>query len=336
MDDAASGPTKKERQADLSKSISQRWKSLSAEDRQFWESRAKEAKKKHEEMYPNYVYRPQRKDKEKSKLKKSKRGDLEESELETISVMVPVPQPYRQHGRSASAPTPPPPYQQIQVPNVYQLTPSCPTSPSLMPMISRRTSHPAYQDEASSFDFIPNDNFSFSQAGGQLEASIQSSEFLRSMFSVPVDPRDSLHPLHIPQEAHLQHSVVSPISPIVSPSSPLDPSTPAQSIAQSFSIVGEPRTQADIDLQMQHCYPTYWDPSVLWPTNTEMFSSDDFDLTAIPPIEMGIPKFSQAMEFEISHQYGGQYGEVMTSSQYCDDSQINDVLAFDDMMGSDF
>jgi len=57
---ATDGPTKKQRQADLSKTISQQWKSLSMEERQNWENLAKEKKKEHEQMYPNYVYRPQR------------------------------------------------------------------------------------------------------------------------------------------------------------------------------------------------------------------------------------------------------------------------------------
>jgi HMG-box domain len=54
---AADGPTKKQRQADLSKTISQQWKSLSAEKRQFWEQMAKDKKKEHEQLYPSYVYR---------------------------------------------------------------------------------------------------------------------------------------------------------------------------------------------------------------------------------------------------------------------------------------
>ncbi|THV03647.1 hypothetical protein K435DRAFT_580310, partial [Dendrothele bispora CBS 962.96] len=45
---------------DLSKTISQQWKSLSTEERQYWEHMAKEKKKEHEALYPNYVYRPQR------------------------------------------------------------------------------------------------------------------------------------------------------------------------------------------------------------------------------------------------------------------------------------
>ena len=168
---AADGPTKKQRQADLSKTISQQWKSLSAEERQFWEQMAKDKKKEHEQLYPNYVYRPQRaKDKDgKTKNKKAKKFD---EDAGSLSFVVPV----HRHGRSASAPTPPP-YQSIQIPNVYPMTPSCPTSPSLLPMISRRSAHPGHPDEVmSSFDYLPNNSYaplpSF-PVPGQFEANHQ-------------------------------------------------------------------------------------------------------------------------------------------------------------------
>lgn len=173
---AADAPTKKQRQADLSKTISQQWKSLSSEERQYWEQLAKDKKKEHEQMYPNYVYRPQRaKDKDgRAKNKKSKKLDSEMPE--SLSFIVPtVPRP---HGRSASAPTPPP-YQSIQVPNVYQLTPSCPTSPSLLPMISRRSAHPGHSDDPlANFDYMPTNRFSSFPAPNQFDSSFQVSCFL--------------------------------------------------------------------------------------------------------------------------------------------------------------
>ncbi|KAF9556990.1 hypothetical protein CPC08DRAFT_602682, partial [Agrocybe pediades] len=45
---------------DLSKTISQQWKTLSNEERKYWEDLAKSKKLEHEKRYPNYVYRPQR------------------------------------------------------------------------------------------------------------------------------------------------------------------------------------------------------------------------------------------------------------------------------------
>jgi hypothetical protein len=51
---------KKARQADLSKMISQQWRSLSGDARTYWENLAKEKKRQHELLHPDYVYRPQR------------------------------------------------------------------------------------------------------------------------------------------------------------------------------------------------------------------------------------------------------------------------------------
>jgi hypothetical protein len=165
---ASDTPVKKQRQADLSKTISQQWKSLSPEERQYWEHMAKEKKKEHEQMYPNYVYRPQRtKDKTKNKkMIKGRRPEFDhETDTESLSFVLPMAPP-RHHGRSASAPTPPP-YQSIQIPNMYHMTPSCPTSPSLLPMISRRPPPTGLEDLSAC---MPNDSLlappqSFHQAG---------------------------------------------------------------------------------------------------------------------------------------------------------------------------
>jgi hypothetical protein len=148
---ALDGPAKKQRQADLSKTISQQWKALPPEERLYWEELAKDKKKEHEQMYPNYVYRPQRsKDR---KGKKGKRGEEGDSET-NISFVLPLcaPAVSKNHNRSSSAPTPPP-RQTIQIPSVYM--PSCPTSPSMVPMINRRASHPDHGSRLSSqFDFV--------------------------------------------------------------------------------------------------------------------------------------------------------------------------------------
>ncbi|KAG6370402.1 hypothetical protein JVT61DRAFT_12123 [Boletus reticuloceps] len=102
-------------------------------------------------MYPNYVYRPQRsKDR---KGKKGQRGNEGDSET-SISFVLPlcVPAVGNNHGRSSSAPTPLP-RQTIQIPSVCM--PSCPTSPSMVPMTNRRASHPDHGSSSSSqFDFV--------------------------------------------------------------------------------------------------------------------------------------------------------------------------------------
>lgn len=150
-------PARKQRQADLSKTISQQWKALAPEEKAKWEALAKERKKEHEEQYPNYVYRPQR-NKERERARRAGRTSEDDSEG-NIQFLMPWPaptSPSSRHGRSASAPTPPPQgYATIQLPNLYM--PSCPASPSLMPMINRRLPHPDYQqqDTSSQFDYIP-------------------------------------------------------------------------------------------------------------------------------------------------------------------------------------
>lgn len=68
---------RRQRQADLSKTISQQWRSLSAEERKHWDDLAKQRKKEHEDMYPWYVYQPSR---SKEKKGKGKAGEDEGEE----------------------------------------------------------------------------------------------------------------------------------------------------------------------------------------------------------------------------------------------------------------
>lgn len=167
--DDASAPVKKQRQADLSKMISQQWKGLSSEEKQKWEELAKEKKKEHEALYPNYVYRPQRtKTKDKLKKGKGRRGDGEVDTDDSISFTLAIPAPpqslLRQNGhgrRAASAPTPPPAFQTIKLPTVSM--PSCPASPTLIPRISRRSPlpnipPPSSLDPMTHFENLPDDS----------------------------------------------------------------------------------------------------------------------------------------------------------------------------------
>ncbi|KAF9003024.1 hypothetical protein BDQ17DRAFT_513649 [Cyathus striatus] len=83
-----------QRQAALSKTISQKWKDLSPEDRKFWEDLANEKRKEHELMYPNYVYRSQaQREKDRDGRSKSRMNakDLREHETDPESVSFVVP-----------------------------------------------------------------------------------------------------------------------------------------------------------------------------------------------------------------------------------------------------
>ena len=203
-DGSVNAPVKKQRQADLSKTISQQWKGLSQDERAYWEELAKEKKKEHEQMYPNYVYRPQRVPKGKGKKGKGKKQEDETDGESGISFVLPVPSPPRSlsphrydqgnshihNRRAASAPTPPPQYQTIQLPSVVM--PSCPPSPTLIPRLSRRTPLPQYHipspndsDPSTHFEYLPDDTL--------------QPVLLRSNFdtTIPVSSSDHSSLLHL-------------------------------------------------------------------------------------------------------------------------------------------
>jgi hypothetical protein len=193
-------------------------------------------------------------------------------------------------------------------------------------LINRRSSHPNHPHASlSQFDYLPTGNNlmppSFGQAG-EFEASLHSSEFFQGMFEFGRPAAPALSPLMI-QDTSMLHSLVSPVSSNSSgPSSPHSgPFTPTTTmLANSFSnlcsfsnngelaanvVVGS-ETSTEIDMQtefqqlQQGLYSNYsWEANSIWQTcasnnvgmMTDILLGDDFDLSAIPPIELGLPKF---------------------------------------------
>ncbi|KAI0765896.1 hypothetical protein BD413DRAFT_673123 [Trametes elegans] len=267
---SVSGPVKKQRQADLSKTISQQWKSLSAEDRQYWENLAKEKKKEHEKMYPNYVYRPQRNKDKKTKKGKGRREGDQDTDAESFSFLVPVSSPSRSphrdyaagghgpgHGRRAvSAPTPPPAFQAIQLPTVWM--PSCPGSPTLVPRISGRTPAPVANippptesAPLTTFDYAPNDQL-FTASHEVIDMfpynNQQSNGTYRGMYMLPegIIGGPLLHALSIPRDSAMSSNMMSPTesitSTLVSPSEYASP--PESSYGSSISSISSTGAQA--------------------------------------------------------------------------------------------
>ena len=183
-DSGLAAPAKKQRQADLSKLISQQWKSLTPDEKQRWEDLAKEKKKEHEQMYPNYVYRPQRSKASKGKKSKGRKALTEgeqDTDPETYSCLLPVSLPSssssssNRQGRARSAPTPPLTYQTIHIPTVYM--PSCPPSPALRSQRTPLPKHTLDRNAPARMTYIPDDTlmpqpFSQSPYDPQLEVRL--------------------------------------------------------------------------------------------------------------------------------------------------------------------
>ncbi|KAJ2917308.1 hypothetical protein MD484_g3095, partial [Candolleomyces efflorescens] len=362
----ADGPLKKQRQADLSKTISQQWKSLGSEERAYWENLAKEKKKEHEQMYPNYVYRPQRsKDKDGRSKKKSTSKHRREENEQTVSFVVPV-GPRQHHGRSASAPTPPP-YQAIKIPQVYHLAPgSAPTSPSLLPMISKQSTQNS--EHSNGFDFLPTTSYvppAFA-TGGHMDPIYTSPEFLRGMFTVPGQVRKS-GPSPLQQIAMSQENgpTPSPLSLITPPSSgsvssgsssPASPSTigpftpssaplphsflamPSHdfdSLLENSSISSQSQAELDLqaEMQLQHDFSQFtWG----W-SNTPSTLDNNWDVNSIPSALLGEqpgmgmnPKFSVDDHLgSTGLEFGTDFAQALEAS-YSDPTLIagyDDILA---------
>lgn len=337
----SAAPAKKQRQADLSKLISQQWKSLSQEERQRWEDLAKEKKKEHEQMYPNYVYRPQRSKASKGKKSKGRRVLTEgeqDTDPETYSCLLPVSIPSasssssNRQGRARSAPTPPPTYQTIHIPTVYM--PSCPPSPALRSQRTPLPKHSLDRNAPARMTYIPDDTFMpqpFSQS--PYDPHLENNEMFQGMFdlpgqNVPISRNNSLPSLSIPQDSMLpQNSLVSPTSsfdsmtpssPEDGPFSPLDGYTHTQSLDGALGFV--PQVEGNCFNQSSFMdYPAYSWGNAEWQNVNEIGSSDEYDLNSIPAVELSIPDYGQlsvpeqAGDFCPPQQTGGaNEGELFT------------------------
>ncbi|KAI0287359.1 hypothetical protein BC826DRAFT_1044803 [Russula brevipes] len=330
-------PTKKQRQADLSKTISQQWKGLSAEERQYWEDLAKEKKKEHEALYPNYVYRPQRvKGKRAAANGKGKARGAEEPETdgEGLSFVMPVPAvPQRVGRRAISAPTPPPAYQQtIHIPMVYM--PSTPSTPSMMPMAPRTcspTEMPAQLPNGTCFDYVPPNGallpaFSNQPQGWSPDGAACGDAFVNVFDMPPLDPL-AIPPCAPAPEALFKTSSPGSYTNSSGPSSPhMSPYTPttletlhiptdAWQAQTSFPILDvEPPMPISLEYQ-----PYSWATAPdLWVSGNAPMFNEDFDITMIPPISIEVPKFDGLTHIEsqpcaqdfLSAQTGEQDGDA--------------------------
>jgi hypothetical protein len=301
--DGSAPPTKKQRQADLSKTISQQWKSLSADERQHWEDLAKEKKKEHEALYPNYVYRPQRvKGKKASNGKgKARGGEEPETDTEGLSFVMPVPAIQPRVGRRAiSAPTPPPAYQQtIHIPMVYM--PSTPTTPSMLPLTISRTCSPADASaQLSAYDYVPPNGAllpTFTQHQGWAPEGGACNDVYVNVFDLP-----SLESLAIPPGTANAEPLFKSPSYACSSGPPSPHTSPYTPTALETLHIGVDAWQAQTSLPMFDAVPQFplsleyqpygWASAPdLWVNGGAPMFNEDFDITMIPPISIEVPKF---------------------------------------------
>ena len=154
-------------------------------------------------------------------------------------------------------------------------------------------------------------------------------------------------------------SSIGTISSPSSPSSPYSPSTAILSAAfpqlsisdfSQFPNVGcvpasQPQTEEELqaELQLQHdLYSSFsWEHNSIWPSGGEILLGEDFDLNAIPPIEIGLPKFGEdahtmpAAPAQMTADFGHEFMQGLDARQFHDETQHNVdgvVFGLDDVM----
>ena len=190
----------------------------------------------------------------------------------------------------------------------------------------------------------------------------QSSEFLRSMFSSTShrNSHSQLHHLTVPEHSppillssSTNNQILSPCSSTSSgPSSPSSaPYTPVSATLLTENYIPsdlDAQAQAEIDLQMemqmqQEFAAFSWannntsssnnNSNHLWGSDSVLLR-DDFDLNSIPPIELGVPKYTENLTLAVPNASGLEFAHEFSQQQqqqqhYLDDCQL---LGFDEMM----
>ena len=174
------------------------------------------------------------------------------------------------------------------------------------------------------------------------------------MFSTPGQRSSQfpqLHNLSIPEHNPILLSTNQIISPsssrgsISSPSSPASgPDTPLSTfLSETYDPCSvDAQAQAEINLQMemqmqQEFAAFSWGNSgSLWGSESVLLR-DDFDLNSIPPIELGVPKYTENLTLATPNasglEFGHEFSQALEAQQYVDDSQnLGGLLGFDEMM----
>ncbi|KAJ7610475.1 hypothetical protein FB45DRAFT_1121579 [Roridomyces roridus] len=266
-------PQKKPRQADLSKTISQKWKTLPPEERAYWEELAREKKREHEMRHPDYVYRPQRRN-------KNNAGST------------PTPTP---------APAPPP--QQLEF--VLPVGPSAggaeedPTS--LMPIISRL----GVGNGRGGFDYLPSGPGQFETSEFLKSLMYPAPITTSGPRSAPLfSPASSASGGSAPPSPHTPPSAFLPTTSSSSPSfhpSVFSASTPSPTNAD---LVLEPKPANEPELATFTSCASLWGNTSPWDVPHQYhqqpnLAAGDFDLASIPPV-MDAGEWDALGVFELS------------------------------------
>ncbi|KZT24802.1 hypothetical protein NEOLEDRAFT_1134454 [Neolentinus lepideus HHB14362 ss-1] len=326
---------KKQRQAELSKLISHQWKSLSAEDRLYWEDLAKQRKKEHEQMYPDYVYRPQRtRDRKKKQQLKTRRptGTVEESvEVDAqpeAEQTTPTPATPLSTGRSQSAPAPPPALPSHSSIDATSAVPQTETNVDPYGQNSQGLAWPPsiYLDTSYNPDLMfnpgPLGDLTFAMSLPTNDPSFQNGASFNSM-TICTDPSLLMasQDLHSPASSCASH-LISPLEESFSLDAmtaafpiPNDTYYPIVSGSQPYVYDGSKPDFAMQALQYQPC----WQDSSLWSTNEMLFQSD-FDVSNVPSVELGLPKIS-----EDSNGFASSYASPDRQAQFTGFSQPHEL-----------
>lgn len=88
-------------------------------------------------------------------------------------------------------------------------------------------------------------------------------------------------------------------------------------------------------MQMQEEFANFtWDSTSVWSSEPTILLENDFDINAIPPIELGMPKFVDHTHIpvtpDVNNTHGLEFGQGFTHAQY--GHKDGGLVAFEEML----
>jgi hypothetical protein len=100
------------------------------------------------------------------------------------------------------------------------------------------------------------------------------------------------------------------------------------------TLDAQAQAEMDLQVQMQQEFPDFTWPN--WSSESSIFAQDDFDINAIPPIELGVPKYVESVHMpgapglDCTNGSGLDFGQEYPNTHF-EDSQ-NALFGFEEMM----
>lgn len=87
-----------------------------------------------------------------------------------------------------------------------------------------------------------------------------------------------------------------------------------------------------MQMQQEFANFTWGGNNSVWNSEPSILLEDDFDINAIPPIQIGLSKFHENHPLSIASNSGLEFGQEFSHSHFRDENMGAGLIGFDELM----